>query len=66
MAVQPKPPVPAFVIWIVWGPGFMLVAPKKTMEFGVTDITAVFTARVTGMVIGEPEAPGADTVKAPL
>ena len=65
-AVQFKLPVPTLVIWEDCEFGFKPTAPKKVIEVGETDITAVFTASVTGIVIGEFEAPGAETVSVPL
>ena len=60
--VNARTPVPKFEIWKVCGVGFKFEAPKKFKLVGATDITAVFTASVTGIEIGEFVAPGADSV----
>ena|SRR5689334_13989243 len=66
LAVQFSTPLPALVTLIVCEPGSEPIAPKKVIEVGLTDRTAVFTARVTGIEIGEFAAPGAETVRVPL
>ena len=48
------------------GAGFNPTAPKKVRLVGTTDKIALLIANVTGIVIGELPAPGAETVTAPL
>ena len=62
LADHPRTPVPRFVICKVCGIGLKLEATKKFKLVGATDSAAVFTARVTGIEIGEFVAPGADSV----
>ena len=59
---QPSVPVPRLETWKVCDVGFRLEAPKKLNVEGVTERTAVFTANVTGMEMGEFAAPGAERV----
>ena len=62
LADQFRLPVPRFRTWKTCDAGLKFVAPKKFKDVGVTDITAVLTARVTGITVGEFTAPGADSV----
>jgi hypothetical protein len=66
LADHPSTPVPRFEICKVCGFGFKLEATKKFKLVGVTDSTAVFTANVTGIEIGEFVAPGAESVTVAL
>ena len=66
LAVQFKVPVPRFRTWNVCDPGLKFVAPKKFKIVGEIDITAVLTASVTGIAIGEFAAPGVDNVMVAL
>src|SRR4029077_14511255 len=66
LADQFRLPVPRFRIWNVCDPGLKFAAPKKFKVVGEIDITAVLTASVTGIVIGEFPAPGADSVTVAL
>jgi hypothetical protein len=61
LADQPRLPVPRLETWKVCGVGFKVDVPKKFKVVGTTERTAVLTARVTGMEIGELVAPGADS-----
>src|SRR5882762_7547674 len=62
LADQPRTPVPRFETWKVCGVGFKPEGTKKFKLVGATDITAVFTASVTGIEMGEFVAPGADSI----
>jgi hypothetical protein len=65
LAVQFRLPVPALEICRLCGFGFKPTAPKNVIEVGLTESSALFTAKVTGMVMGELLAPGADNVTVP-
>jgi len=66
LADQLREPVPRLDTWNVCGTGLSVEAPKKVSEEGVTDKMAVLIASVTGIVIGEFAAPGAESLIDPL